>query len=418
MQRNIKLFPIYKLFSYDILFYYAVSILFLTGVKGFSLSQTALISSIYSFAAILSQIPASIVADKIGLRNSMIAGNILIMIWAIFYLTVPSFSIIIIGEFCCAFGFALKGVSESPFLYSSLKKINKVSSFAKIEGKGSSLYFIVEAVASISAGYLYFINPYLPMIFTATCALTATILAFYMKPIKNVEKAKASTKERFTEMFSGFKFIFNSKRLHAILIFACVFYGIRALSNLYIKTFLNDINVSSTLFGYIFAFASIASAIGSLVQDKIERRHRNKTLTTIAITYILSFVLIGMLALIFKNYNVLLTVGIIVFMIQSLINGAYRIIIKEYVSRYTTSSIRPKLMSIYYLAESFGSAILMFVASKTIDLAPIGVSYCVFGFCLFIVMIVILNYMNSRMGLDPSKYGKSDRMDLQESQGI
>lgn len=71
-------------------------------------------------------------------------------------------------------------------------------------------------------------------------------------------------------------------------------------------------------------------------------------------------------------------------------------------------------MSIYYLAESFGSATLMFIASKTIDLVPIGVSYCVFGFCLFIVMILILNYMNSRMGLDPSKYGKSDRMDLQE----
>ena len=73
-------------------------------------------------------------------------------------------------------------------------------------------------------------------------------------------------------------------------------------------------------------------------------------------------------------------------------------------------------MSIYYLAESFGSTILMFIASETIDLVPIGISYCIFGFALFIVMILILNYMNSRVGLDPSKYGKSDRMDLQEEQ--
>ena len=123
MQRNIKLFPIYKLFSYDILFYYAISILFLTGAKGFSVSQAALLSSIYSFAAILSQIPAAIVADKIGLRNSMIVGNILIMVWGLFYLVVPTFNIIIFGDIFCAFGFALKGTSESPFLYSSLKKI-------------------------------------------------------------------------------------------------------------------------------------------------------------------------------------------------------------------------------------------------------------------------------------------------------
>ena len=116
MQRNIKLFPIYKLFSYDILFYYAISILYLTGVKGFSVSQVALLSSIYSLAAIISQIPASIIADKIGLKNSMIAGNIMCLIWCLFYLTVPSFNFIIKGEVICAFGYALKGDTESPYL--------------------------------------------------------------------------------------------------------------------------------------------------------------------------------------------------------------------------------------------------------------------------------------------------------------
>jgi len=413
MQRNVKLFPIYKLFSYDILFYYAISILYLTGVKGFSVSQVALLSSIYSLASILSQIPASIVADKIGLRNSMIIGNIFIMIWGILYLVIPTFNFFLLGDIFCAFGFALKGVSESPFLYSSLKKIGKISQFAKVESKGSSLYFVVEAIACVIAGYLYFINPYLPLIFSCTCALIAVILAFYMNPIKTQEKSTLTTKERLKEMYSGFKFIFKSKRLHAILIFACVFYGVLALSNLYIKTFLNDIGVSSTLFGYIFAIASVASAIGSIIQDKIKQTHRNRTLSTISITYISSFIIIGLFALLFKNYYVLLTVGIIIFLIQSLIKGAYRIIIKEYISRYTTSSIRSKLMSIYYLAESFGSTTLMLIASRTIDLASIGIIYCVFGLVLFIIMILILNYMNSRVGLDPSKYGKNDRMDLQ-----
>ena len=240
MQRNVKLFPIYKLFSYDILFYYAISILYLTGVKGFSVSQVALLSSIYSFTAIISQIPASIVADKIGLKNSMIIGNIFIMIWGIFYLVVPTFNIFLIGDIFCAFGFALKGVSESPFIYSTLKKIGKVTDFAKVESKGSSLYFIVEAIASIIAGYLYFINPYLPLIFACTCSLIAVILAFYMKPIKALARDIRTTKERFAEMFGGFKFIFESKRLHALLIFACIFYGVLSLSNLYIKTFLNE----------------------------------------------------------------------------------------------------------------------------------------------------------------------------------
>ena len=56
---------------------------------------------------------------------------------------------------------------------------------------------------------------------------------------------------------------------------------------------------------------------------------------------------------------------------------------------------------------------MLYVASETIDSVPIGISYCIFGLALFIVMILILNYMNTRVGLNPSKYGKSDRMDLQ-----
>ena len=65
------------------------------------------------------------------------------------------------------------------------------------------------------------------------------------------------------------------------------------------------------------------------------------------------------------------------------------------------------------MAESFGSTIMLYVASETIYSVPIGISYCIFGLALFIVMILILNYMNTRVGLNPSKYGKSDRMDLQ-----
>lgn len=414
MQKNIKLFPIYKLFSYDVLFYYAISILYLTQAKNFTLGQVALISSVYSLANILCLIPASIVVDKIGLKTSMIIGNLSIMAWGLFYLTIPTFNIILIGEVFAAFGFAIKGVSESPLLYSSLKKENKLSLFSKIEAKGSTLYFIVEAIASIAAGYLYFINKHLPMIFACLCSLTAAILALNMNPIKIKTSEKRTIKERFSETFGGFKFIFKSKRLHALFIFASVFYGVVALSNLYIKTYLNTINVSSTLFGYIFAAASVASAIGAAIQDKIEKRHKNKTLTTVSLTYIGTFLVIGIFSLIFKDYNMLLIVGIIVFLIQSLIKGAYRIIMKEYVSRYTTSAIRPKLMSIYYLAESFGSTTLLFIASKTIDLASIGLNYSIFGLALFIITILILNYMHSRVGLDPSKYTKRDRLDLEK----
>ena len=126
----------------------------------------------------------STLSDKrvwLGLRNTLIVGNIFCMLWGVIYLTSSNFYFFLVAEFILALGFALKGVSESPLLYTTLKKLGRIQEFAKIESKGSTLYFIFEALASIAAGYLYFINPYLPLIFSVTCSLIATILSFYMK---------------------------------------------------------------------------------------------------------------------------------------------------------------------------------------------------------------------------------------------
>lgn len=416
MEKNVKIFPVYKLFSYDTLFYYAISILYLTNVKHFNLSQVALVSCVYSLASILGQIPASIIANRIGLRNMMILGNMLCLFWGIIYIVMPSFTAILIAEVLSAIGFAFKAVSESPFLYSTLKKLGRISEFSKVESKGSTLYFLFEAIACIAAGYLYKITPYLPIIFSSVCTLIALILAFCTKPIKNLKPEGTTFKERYEELKFGIKFIFKSKRLHALLIFSAVFYGILSLGYLYIKTYLNEIQVPSEMFGYVFAIASIAAAVGSAIQDKIEKKHRNKTLTTISIIYVLSFILIGIASLIFTDYTILLIFGIGIYSIQCIIKGAERIIAKTYISRYTTASIRTRLTSIYYLSEQLGSTILLFIASKVIELTNIGIVYSLSGLILTAVLILILNYMDSRVGLKPENYTKRDRLDLEEEQ--
>ena len=416
MERNIKIFPIYKLFSYDILFYYAVSILYLNGVKAISLAEIALLSSIYAIAAIAWQIPAALITDKIGLKKAMVLGNLGCLLWGIIYLVAPCFEILLFGDIACAFGFALKGTAETPFIYSSLKRLGRVSEFSKVEGKGSSLYFIAEAIACIVAGYLFKINVYLPIIFSCICILVATILAFYTKSIKNLKTASLTPTERRDELIGGFKFIFKSKRLHALLVFASLFYGVLSLSSIYIKTFLNHLNVDSTLFGYIFAAASILASIGSIAQEKMAKKFKNQTLATLSLTFVASFILLGVVSLLTDNYSTLLITSIIVYLLQMFIRGAYRIIAKNYISNYTTSTIRSKLMSIYYLCEHFGSATLLFLTSSLLDTIHIGLVYTLSGFVLSVALIIVLNYMENRVGLKPEQYDKSDRMDLQEKE--
>lgn len=415
MERNVKLFPIYKLFSYDILFYFAISTVYFLNVKNLSLAEIALLSTAYSAASVVLQIPSAIIVDRLGTKQSMIIGNILCMIWALNLIISNSFIMFIISEIICALGFALKGVCESPFLLSSLKKLGRSDQFATVEAKGSTMYFIVEAIACIVAGYLYNINVYLPLIFAATCCLIATIISLNFTNITKSNET-TSTKKYLSDLSSGFKFIFKSKRLHAMLLFCCVFFGVIAISDVLTKSYLSEFNLSSTGFGYVYAIFAVCAALGSKIQDILEKKHRNKTLTFVSITYICLLLIAGVFALFNLQNNVIINIGVILFSIQAILKGAYRIIIKQYVTRYTTSTIRSKLMSIYYLSERTGSTIFTAFASLLLAHYSIGISCTIAGFILMILIILIIQFMHPRMGLSPETYTSRDRYDLKENE--
>ena len=79
-KNNMKIYPIYKMFSWDLLFYYAIIFLFLTQAKGFSASQVLLVDSFYGIFRIISQVPCICIVDFLGKQRSLLLGNIFVSI--------------------------------------------------------------------------------------------------------------------------------------------------------------------------------------------------------------------------------------------------------------------------------------------------------------------------------------------------
>ena len=94
-KNNIKLFPIYKMFAWDLLFHFSIIYLFLTQVKGLSASQVLLADSFYAFFCILFQIPCVGLIDLIGKKKSILLGNILVTISVVLLAVGNSFSLLI-----------------------------------------------------------------------------------------------------------------------------------------------------------------------------------------------------------------------------------------------------------------------------------------------------------------------------------
>lgn len=77
---NMKLYPTYRMLATDALFFGAVKILFLTQVKGFSNANVVFLGSIYALFKMILQIPISVLVSKLGIRKSVIIGNIFWML--------------------------------------------------------------------------------------------------------------------------------------------------------------------------------------------------------------------------------------------------------------------------------------------------------------------------------------------------
>lgn len=76
-KKNVKIFPIYKTVSWDLLFYFPIIFLFLTQVKEFTPAQVLFADSFYTLSNTFWQLPITSVVDRIGKKNRLIIGNVL-----------------------------------------------------------------------------------------------------------------------------------------------------------------------------------------------------------------------------------------------------------------------------------------------------------------------------------------------------
>ena len=163
-KRNMKIFPTYKKLAWDYLFFYTINFLFLTQVKGINPADVVLIDAFYSLFGIIMQIPAVFIVEFLGRRNSIIFGNIVNCLYMVVVIFSKNLFNLIIAELMSSLAFAIKESAEPSLLNESIPKAkSKDKIFAKINEKGASGYYFINAITKVLAGWLYQINSYVPM---------------------------------------------------------------------------------------------------------------------------------------------------------------------------------------------------------------------------------------------------------------
>ncbi len=412
---NMKLYPIYKMIGLDWIFYYGIRVLFLTQVKNIQPADIILSSSFYAFCYILFQIPNSVVIEKIGKRNAVVMGQLLNFISMCIILFCPNFIWLLVSQAISAIGFGIKTIAESNLLNASLPQVKRKGEiFSKIDSRGYSKFCFIGATSILISGFLYSINPYIPICLCLLANFTAFIIATNFIDIEKEEtqKKKKNSKEEIqiiiNDLKTGFKFIFTSKRLRTLLIILGIWWGIINTFETCQETLLKELEIPSYYIGFILAGFQMLVGIFATKSIKFNKKHKNRSLTYIGLLLSLGSIILGIITIFKIPFEIQLMIITSVFIARAYAKGIYQVLKKRYMNNFANNKILPKIYSINGITANLGRMIIGIIASSLLKITILPNALLYLGIICTIIVISLGIYSKSRLGLKPQEYDKKE----------
>ena len=410
-KRNMRLFPIYRMLSWDYLFFYTTNFLFLTQIKGISASDVVLIDSFYAIFGIIMQLPATFIIEYLGRKKSMVLASICNCLYMLVVMFSNNLFNLITAEILSSLAYGIKETADPALLNESIPPTKSKSRiFAKINQKGISNYYIINAISTICAGIFYDINPYIPITLSLIINVIITMISInFIEPQEKKKKHNIQKYNQINEIKDSFTFILKSERLKALILFSAITVGVISILVNYEISLLEDFDISAKYLCLIFAIMGIISGITTKKQEQYHNRYKNKSLCLLLGMIGISTLIAGIAGVAAKTYYFCILLIIIAYVIRYACKGIYYSLMEKYLRNFANEEIDTKIFTAKNFLGSIFSGIMGVVASFLLD--RMNISYCmiVIGGMTILLTILMRQYMKTRVGLKPEEYSDQER---------
>ena len=409
-KRNMKLFPIYRMLSWDYIFFYTTNFLFLTQCKHIHPADVVLIDSFYALFGIIMQVPATFVIEYLGRKRSMIFANFLNCIYMLVVMFSTNLFNLITAEILSSLAFGIKETVDPAILNESIPPSRyKSKIFAKISQKGMANYYIINAIATILAGFFYDINPYIPITVSFIITILVTIISTgFIEPQNKNKKHKVEEFNQLKDIKDSFKFILKSERLKALILFSAVSGGVISLMATYEVSLLEDFDIPAKYLCIIFAILGMISGILAKKQEEFHEKYRNKSLCALFGIIGGTILIAGICGIIAKQYSVFILLIVVTYMIRYSLQGMYYPLTERYLRNFSNEKIDTKIFTAKNFLKSILSAVIGIIGSFLLDRMNIAYCMLIIGISTVILTILMSQYMKTRVGLKPEEYAKEE----------
>ncbi len=281
--------------------------------------------------------------------------------------------------------------------------------FAKINEKGMSRYYIINAISTIIAGILYEINPYIPILLSLATLIIVTFLStLFIEPVRRTKKEKVESVGQLKEIGEAFKFVLQSERVKSLLLYSAVMTGIFGILSNYEISMLEDLEISASYLGILFAILRVMGGMAVKKQEKFHNKLRNKSLSVLAFSIIGTCILAGIAGVITKQYPIVICVVVVFYVVKYIFSAMYDPLIEKYLSNFTNEEIDTKIFTANNFLKGIVGAVAGFLGAFLLDRMETAYCMIIVGLIFSILMILVSKFMKSRVGLQPEEYSKEE----------
>ena len=397
-----KLYVWYTGLSADLLFFVAINTLFFTTAKGLAFSDVMAIEAIAAGAFVLLYIPMLMFIKAIGNTKSSRLASALNIVAVTLFIVGDGFVGMMLGSIVQSLAFLLKIVNPI-ILKNNLLLEGKPHLFVPMGSVSKFVYSSVAAVACLTAGVLFDINPYLPM----WLCLGITVCAFAMSMLFVDESERGGNKKNFARVVLTHKFDF--KKLSKTLLFVVIFYGIMAAfvvtGQEMGKILLQNIKLTATVITVMLFVSRVARSLSCLWYMRMYRRAKRQLTFVLPIILTLGVVLMALGGLINTELWIRMIVITVGLSLVSMVRDPLYIFIQTSILEHSKREHR--LLALSLKEVLYRVAYLIFAAVSALLLTGVSPAITTLCFVLLSTIGVVVGVMLYRSLLAHEKEQES-----------
>lgn len=377
MKKTIYTFYGIRLFE-TFVFTTAIWSFFFTDYLHFTLGQAIFLITFSSIISAFFEIPSWAWADRFWRKKLFLIWTFLVIIELLFWLFTKNFYFFILAEITAWIWSAIMSGNLEALVHDKLEEEWKEKEFKNITANSYSAIFIWRALASSVSGFLFILNPTLPVLLTLVSYIIIFLLTLNLDEPKQV---LSEHKDNFSHLKETLKFLKWEK---VLVIFMLILWTLCWLWNIYYFTgqpFLKSIWFNIEFIWILFTIWALSSAFWSYIFKKISNKLDEKQILNIMLAMVLTSSVLYIL-----SWKISVIVWMIILSIEAWFLMTFW---NNYIIWRTPKNQKSTILSVFSLVITIWYSFFNIILSLIIDKVWIFNIYLVNIF--LITMLIIFN---------------------------